>query len=125
VLSNDDGQFAALLPHVEDRDAHLSEILAALAGAGTTVVIAVRPDAHNDTFLTNLRRHVEDEGAVIEHLDPALHEKTLSGDGYVITGSMNFTRAGLDYNEEQIIFEDDASLVAEVRGALRRRWGPT
>jgi phosphatidylserine/phosphatidylglycerophosphate/cardiolipin synthase-like enzyme len=124
VISNDDGRFRAILPQAESRDAHLSEVLAALAQAGTTVVVAVRPDRSNDTFLTTLRSAQIPNGRLVERHDAALHEKTLAGDRYVITGSMNFTRAGIDYNEEQVTFDDDVALVAEVRAALRQRWGP-
>jgi PLD-like domain len=124
VIRNDDARFSALLPQVEERAAHLSEVLAAIADSGTTVVVATRPDAMNDTFRTNLRNSSFAGDRLIECLDPALHEKTLAGEGYVLTGSMNFTRAGIDYNEEQVTFDDDVRLVAEVRSALRRRWGP-
>jgi len=124
VISNDDGRFAAILPQIESRDAHLSEVLATLAQAGTTLVVAVRPDRSNDTFLTTLRNAPIPSGRLLERQDSALHEKTLAGDRYVITGSMNFTRAGIDYNEEQVTFDDDVALVAEVRAGLRQRWGP-
>ncbi len=124
VISNDHAWFGAILPQIESRDAHLSEVLAVLAQSGTTLVVAVRPDAANDTFLTNLRNAAIPTGRLIERQNSALHEKTLAGDGYVITGSMNFTRAGFDYNEEQVTFDDDVALVAEVRAGLRQRWGP-
>jgi phosphatidylserine/phosphatidylglycerophosphate/cardiolipin synthase-like enzyme len=124
VINNEDGRFASILPQVESRDAHFSEVLAALAQAGTTLVVAVRPDKSNETFLTTLRNAQVPSGSLLERQDAALHEKTLAGDRYVITGSMNFTRAGIDYNEEQVTFDDDSALVAEVRAALRQRWGP-
>jgi phosphatidylserine/phosphatidylglycerophosphate/cardiolipin synthase-like enzyme len=124
VILNDDGRFSSILPQVESRDAHFSEVLAALTQAGTTLVVAVRPDRSNETFLTTLRNAAIPSGRLIERQDAALHEKTLAGDSYVITGSMNFTRAGIDYNEEQVTFDDDVALVAEVRAALRQRWGP-
>jgi phosphatidylserine/phosphatidylglycerophosphate/cardiolipin synthase-like enzyme len=124
VIANDDGRFSDLLPGIEARDAHFSEVLAILAQSGTTLVVAVRPETSNDTFLTTLRSAEIPRGHLIERNDSALHEKTLVGDRYVITGSMNFTRAGIDYNEEQVTFDDDVALVAEVRAALRQRWGP-
>jgi phosphatidylserine/phosphatidylglycerophosphate/cardiolipin synthase-like enzyme len=125
VIANADGRFNDLIPDSELRDLHLSEVLAALARAGTAVVVAYRPEASNDTFITNLRNAAASDSQLLLRQEPSLHEKTLAGDRYVVTGSMNFTRAGFDFNEEQITLEVSPAVVSDHRASLRERWGPT
>jgi hypothetical protein len=46
----------------------------------------------------------------------------LVGDDYELSGSMNFTRAGISINTEHLIFRTDPAFIAERRLELQARW---
>jgi phosphatidylserine/phosphatidylglycerophosphate/cardiolipin synthase-like enzyme len=95
-----------------------------LAECGSTVVVAIRDDEKNAPFLAALESRVTYRGTIDVSTSNELHEKTLAGDDFVLTGSMNFTQAGLDWNEEQVTLDTDAETVAAARRDLQSRWGP-
>ena len=55
-----------------------------------------------------------------------LHEKSIATSDWHISGSMNFTKQGINQRDEHIEIETDRALVAEVIIDLRRRypWSP-
>src|SRR5262249_47181747 len=101
-----------------------SDVLSHLAGQGCAVSIAIRRVPENDRFLYALEADVR-SGLVAITFEPELHEKTLAGDDYVLSGSMNFTYSGLELNEEYVRLDVDPSVVALTRQQLRSRWGPS
>lgn len=75
-------------------------------------------------FLDRLRRGAEPEGLPFRvHEQEELHEKGILGDGFYLSGSMNFTFSGISLNEEAVHFIVDPAAVAENRVALFSRWG--
>jgi hypothetical protein len=124
VFDNRGGSFGHLFPEAGERELRLSEVLLRLAAAGTTIVVATRDDPKNNPFLTavSVGKRGSDDIRVVKSND--LHEKTLAGNDFVLSGSMNFTQAGLDWNEEQVTLDTDAETVAAARRDLRDRWGP-
>ncbi len=102
----------------------LSQVLGKLLELGTTVHIATRPDDHNDAFLDRMRRIAEPEGFPLRlHSAQELHEKGILGDGFYLSGSMNFTFSGISLNEEAIHYSVDPPFVAENRILFANRWG--
>lgn len=120
ALDNRDARLLGVLDESYTREVHLSEVLAHLFFAGCELHIAVRPDDHNDQFLDRLQRRL---GRSFDlHQGPDLHEKTLCGDDWLITGSMNFTWRGLAMNDEAVTYTVDRTAAARARLDLEHRW---
>src|SRR5262249_11161892 len=96
----------------------LSELLVALAGQSVTVVVATRTDELNEAFLARLHRFSAQHGVaesirVVETPSgQRAHDKSLCGDDFVVSGSMNLTFAGTFLNEEQVELHTDQRIVA-------------
>lgn len=128
VIDNRSAAFSTIEPTWARRQISLSEVLFALINRGTRVVVATRPDHHNERFLYALRTAVASAGLaerVLVHQDgrEALHEKGLLGDDYFVSGSMNFTESGIRINDELLTFELAESVVAQARLHFRQHYG--
>lgn len=122
VVQNDMGAFDDILTDAGGSALTLSHVLAHLSILGTLINVAVRDDRHNEQFLEILRRRCNLDHLRI-HKSPDLHEKILTGDDWVLKGSMNFTWNGLNVNEESMEFVADAAEAARHRLELSIRWG--
>jgi len=104
----------------------LFEVLGALAEAGTTIVVALRDDGINQWAVRRLTALAGDrrlEGRLFVHLtDKKHHDKTMVGDDFVITGSMNFTMNGTAFNDERVEYSTDPRGVAEAQLDLHDRF---
>lgn len=121
VLDNSAGSFNALAPEGLESSLTLSDVLAHLVHAGTELHVALRTDPHNRDFLERLQRAVGGN-RFGQYESPDLHEKTLCGWSWVMTGSMNFTWNGTERNEENITYRFDAAWAAKQRLELQQRW---
>lgn len=121
IIDNSANTFICIDPSWNRGPIRFSQILNKLADVGTTVHLATRPLAHNDTFIrkldswatNNIRLHVVEE----------LHEKGIVGDFFYLGGSMNFTHNGITINEEAVIYETNPDVVVERQVIFRNRWG--
>ena len=118
-----------VVPNLEGygrRRLNLFEVLGALATGGTTVVVALRDDRINQRTLRRLKALAGDhrlEGRLLVHLtDNKHHDKTMVGDNFVITGSMNFTVSGTAFNDERVGYSTDPGTVAEAQLDLHDRF---
>jgi hypothetical protein len=59
---------------------------------------------------------------VVDQTDK-LHTKALTGDDYVIAGSMNITYNGINLREEQVELHTEPSYVAQARMDAFERFG--
>lgn len=126
VVDNRTNGFSALEPKWARTHVSLSQMLGRLLELGTTVHIATRPDDHNEAFLSRMRRIAEPDGLPLHlHTAEELHEKGILGDGYYLSGSMNFTFSGISLNEEAVHYSVDPAFVAENRILIAGRWGGT
>jgi phosphatidylserine/phosphatidylglycerophosphate/cardiolipin synthase-like enzyme len=125
VFDNRGGAFSTLFPEAGERQIRLSEVVGLLVAQGTDVVVATRRSTINDPFLTSLASAAVSEGRLHRRESDELHEKTLAGDDFVLSGSMNFTASGLDHNEEQVRLDLAPETVSAARQDLRNRWGPS
>ncbi|AXT85130.1 hypothetical protein C6I20_08005 [Aeromicrobium sp. A1-2] len=122
VLDNSARAFDDFLLDPASRGYRLSEILSMLATRGTRLRVVTRNDEHNDTFVSQLERGCTAfDLRVTRHDD--LHEKTMCGEDWVISGSMNFTYNGLLRNDEATTFTWDVPTAASARLEFRQRWG--
>ncbi len=121
VIDNSDGSFNGLDPDWPAQGIGLLQVLVALTTAGSTVWLETRPDEHNKRFVDRLTASTGGQGVEVR-FSQVLHEKGMSGDGFVISGSMNFTVNGLFLLDEVVRLDTDPDAVAQARMAFRSRW---
>lgn len=121
AVDNTRGDYDSLFADASARAYHLSEILALLTVSGTDLYVISRPAEHNNAFLARLQRRA-DSGrlTVVRHAD--VHEKTLCGRDWVLTGSMNFTLRGMQVNDEAVTYKVSEAAAAQTRIDFVRRW---
>jgi hypothetical protein len=121
LLDNRSGAFASLDPQWGSRQIRLVEMLGRLLELGTQVIIATRPDSHNESFLRKLEDISSAAGnrsRLSVHRLPTLHTKGILGDDFYISGSMNITFNGVEVLEEGLLFTTEAESVANARIAF-------
>ena len=121
VIDNSDGSFSGLDPSWPSRELGLAEVLARLTRVGTEVRVDVRPIDHNKVFLDRLD-HAATPGRLKVRVSPVLHEKGMLADGFVISGSMNFTQNGLNLLDEVVRLDVAPDTVAQARLDFLARW---
>ncbi|WP_433144075.1 phospholipase D-like domain-containing protein DpdK [Actinomadura nitritigenes] len=121
VLDNGHGAFDALLGDDPPTTCRLSQILGLISSAGADVHVVTRPTPHNQTFIDRLRATVRSQRLRLT-LDPKVHEKTLCGRDWMLSGSMNFTISGLGDNEESVTYRVGDPAVAQARLDFAARW---
>ena len=99
----------------------LAATLGILSEQGCQVRIVTRSDPHNDAFLDRVTSAAPHILIAIDEGD-WVHEKTLCGQHWIITGSMNFTINGMERNDEYTTFQYGGSLPAQTRIDLNARW---
>ncbi len=124
VMDNTANGFFGIEPTWGRTHLRLTHVLSCLAARGSTIHVATRPDHHNNAFLEALRSRCAGlPGPVKTHSVEELHSKGLLGDGYYLSGSMNFTHNGLTRSEETVILETSPKYLAERHLEFRERWG--
>lgn len=121
ALDNTRGDFDSLFVDPAARGYHLSEVLALLTEAETALTVVTRPDPHNEHFLNRLALRAS-EAQVNVVRDPDVHEKTLCGSDWTLSGSMNFTVRGMQVNDEAITYKVSEQAAANARIDFARRW---
>ena len=122
VLNNETNSFAHLVPDWTRTPIRLSNVIAQMLDAGTTIHVATRDVDLNQTVLSTLDR-LPNRKRLRIHLQDELHEKGILGECYYLSGSMNFTFAGIRIYEEVLHFITDPAQVAFNRVTLAERWG--
>ncbi|MET8613385.1 phospholipase D-like domain-containing protein DpdK [Streptomyces cellulosae] len=120
VIDNRHGSFDALFGDVPPSSWRLSDALLRIAGAGSHVYIITRPDSHNEAFLRRIEAAELD--TVHVRRDADVHEKTLCGQEWLLTGSMNYTVRGMAKNDESVTYKVGGPDAGQARLDLARRW---
>lgn len=124
VIDNTANTFLCLEPAWHRSRIRLSQVLTTLAERGTRVIIATRPDQHNRSFQEEIKLKSEYQQLPVGfHISEELHAKGILGDGYYLSGSMNFTFNGIIANEEAITYETSPEIIAEQQVIFTQRWG--
>jgi hypothetical protein len=110
------------------RAVRLSEILVILAGLGTAIVVGTTSDPTNKPFQQRMHHLFGDRDLLpqlIIDVDASgqLHEKAITGDDFVVAGSMNLTNNGVFIREEFLEFRTDPEFVARARMDAYDRFG--
>ncbi|MFN9370313.1 MAG: phospholipase D-like domain-containing protein DpdK [Planctomycetaceae bacterium] len=126
LLDNRSGAWSAMDPQWGPRQLRLAELLGRLLEMGVHVVIATRPDAHNEQFLRKLGDRVRSSGTeslLRVHRKSTLHHKGFLGDDFYLSGSMNLTYNGVEILDEGITFETDRDATESARIAFLNDYG--
>lgn len=121
AVDNTRGDYDSLFADAAARAYHLSEVLALLTSSGTFLTVVTRPDQHNEYFLNRLELRANRPRLRIVR-DPDIHEKTLCGSDWTLSGSMNFTIRGMQVNDEAITYKLSDQAAAGARIDFARRW---
>lgn len=117
LIHNRFGQFRAIASELNKSELHLADILTLLAKKGTQVRILCRPHNHQtEEVLELLPASVE-----YRHTE-TLHEKGLISHHFYLRGSMNFTYAGVNLNDESVELTRNPDEVARALIAARAQW---
>jgi hypothetical protein len=122
AIDNTCGDYDSLFADAPARTHSLSEVLAQLTVSGTILNVVARAAEHNDAFLGRLSRRAQPDRLLVVR-DTDVHEKTLCGRDWLLTGSMNFTIRGMLVNDEAITYKVGEAAAAEARIDFARRWG--
>ena len=109
LIDNRFGQFRALASERNKTKLHLGDILTLLAARRTQVRILYRTPTNETTrqFVESLQ-NVDNIECRAKH---DLHEKGLITSHFYVHGSMNFTYAGVNINDESVeITKDEATI---------------
>jgi phosphatidylserine/phosphatidylglycerophosphate/cardiolipin synthase-like enzyme len=123
VLDNSARQFSAIDPEWVAGPIYLSAVLGTMLARGARVNVITRPHNINEPFIESMKRLQRRHGGGLALvLEENFHDKGLVGDNYELAGSMNFTRKGIETNEEHLIFRTDPAVIAERHLVLSQRW---
>lgn len=126
VIDNRAGRLTGLLPDMPPRQIRLAEALFSHLQRGGSIVIACRPDDHNQGFIDHLTERARDRGVgdrLACRRSSNLHEKGILTRRILVSGSMNLTYNGMRRLEESIRLTDDDDTVTRARHAYEDRWG--
>ncbi|WP_432097985.1 phospholipase D-like domain-containing protein DpdK [Streptomyces sp. WAC 04229] len=120
VIDNSHGTYDAFFGDASPSGWRLSDALLRIAGAGAHVHVVTRPDPHNDAFLRRIEAPEMERVRVLR--DPDIHEKTLCGQEWILTGSMNYTVRGMAKNDELVTYKVGGPDAGQARLDLAQRW---
>lgn len=122
VIDNRAAVYDCVFQDASSRLYSLSEVLAAITHAGAHLSVVTRPDPFNDSFVDRINRQAVRSRTKIIRADE-VHEKTLCGDDWLMTGSMNFTYRGMWVNDELLSYRVDEAVASTARVDFARRFG--
>jgi hypothetical protein len=126
VIDNTSGSYEPFNSEWGSRRIRLAELLAGLIRREGIVTLATRPIPESESFVDQVRNEIAIRGGDAMrfriHRSEVLHEKGLLGNGFHLSGSMNFTMNGIELLEEAVVYETDPALIAEARLDFERRW---
>lgn len=126
LIDNRAGRFRGLIPGLAHRWIRLGEILEHQITRGGSIVLACRPNDHNEAFTSFFSRRLRNLGMDSRLqlcTSDELHEKGILAGGLLFSGSMNLTYNGLRRLEESVSLSADPDAIARARAAYEERWG--
>jgi phosphatidylserine/phosphatidylglycerophosphate/cardiolipin synthase-like enzyme len=133
VIDNGGGEFGQLVPAWPEREIRLSEVLGELLARGTRIHIVTNTHSANGPFAQAMASVAESlaahsfqislDDALTTQEEEGLHRKRLVTEKFVIWGSMNFTRSGLQRNAEDVSLEIEAPDVARAINEMEQLYG--
>lgn len=122
IIDNRSRQFTHLCPEWPTSKVRLTSILQSLVDRGSKIVLVLRDEVHNQTFVEKVKRLNRNDNITII-IEEDFHEKGIVGDDYCLSGSMNFTFSGITINDEHVTYRTDPTVVQERLLVLKEKWG--
>ncbi|WBB72595.1 phospholipase D-like domain-containing protein DpdK [Micromonospora sp. WMMD1128] len=122
IIDNRGGAYDSVFADPSSRIYTFSDVLAAITHGGGRLSVVTRPDPFNDVFVDRLLRQTAPGRAQAMRAED-VHEKTLCGDDWLMTGSMNFTYRGMSVNDEIVSYRVDPAIASTARIDFTRRFG--
>ena len=131
ILDNRTNAFRHIEPNWPQTRIRLADVLAHLLMDGTAVYVATRPSRRggaskaNDGFVDELKRKAGGSDAslyIYRRREENLHQKGLLCEAFYLRGSMNFTRNGVQHNDERVEFTTDREDIARARSEFKEQW---
>lgn len=125
VIQDPAGSFQSLWHDSTQQGIRLAQMLVRLQEQGSNVIVVTRPEESTSfikTLLTRARASAHPENLRIVERE-TLHAKGLLGDGYCLSGSMNFTYSGIYRWDEMLSFYTDPAIVSQIRLEFQNEYG--
>ena len=116
IIDNTSSNFDILNPDWRGRHIKLSEIIIKILSNGTNLYLVTRPDQKNLPFINLIENRTTEEGlgeGLIIKQRELLHSKGIVSEHGCLSGSMNITISGLEFNEESIWYFTKKSQITE------------
>lgn len=121
LLTNHFGQFRAITTEMNKQELHLGDILTLLAEKGSRIHIICRPEhPQTEEFLRSLLGRSQSN--IVYRCSETWHEKGLISVHFYLRGSMNFTYAGVNLNDESVELTTEPAEVARAIAEARVAW---
>ncbi|GGO01989.1 phospholipase D-like domain-containing protein DpdK [Micromonospora parathelypteridis] len=121
VIDNRAAAYDSVFVDPSSRVYTFAQVLAGITHGGGRLSVVTRPDPFNDVFIDRLLRQAAPGYAQVVCAED-VHEKTLCGDDWLMTGSMNFTYRGMRVNDEIVSYRVDPAIASTARVDFARRF---
>ena len=119
LIDNRFGQFRPFVTETAKKELYFAEVLQILVERGTQVRILCLPNqAETEKFLETFHNQKNIE----YRYEQDLHAKSLVTHNFCVSGSMNFTRTGIQVKREKVDFSTDSAEIASSLIEVRRIW---
>ena len=105
VINNEASEFSSLESEWPNSMVRLSDVLKALLKRGCKISIVLKDVDHNRKVEKEIRKRCQEFTDLLKiYWDEKEHKKVIVGEDFVLEGSMNLTKNGLNINGESITF---------------------
>jgi len=120
LITNHVGQFRAVVSELNKQEFHLGDILLLLAKKGSHIYIMCRP--HQPPTEEFLKPLLSGSSNIECRRSDTLHEKGLISHHFYLRGSMNFTYAGVNLNDESVELTTQPAEVVRALTEAKLAW---
>ena len=105
LLNNQASEFSSLEPDWANSMICLSDVFKALLKRGCKIFVVLKDVEHNRKVEKEIRKRCQEFTDLLKiYWDEKEHKKVIVGEDFVLEGSMNLTKNGLNINGESITF---------------------
>ena len=116
LINNEASEFSSLEPEWPHSMVRLSDVIKALLKRGCKISIVLKDEEHNRKVEKEIIKRCQEYSGLLKiHWDEHEHKKVIVGDDFVVEGSMNLTKNGLNTNKESITFNTETKDVSDWR----------
>ena len=123
IINNRAKQCASFEPDWPEDYVSLVKVLEAIAKRGVELIIITRNVQTNQSFIDKINIVSSKYPNLKLILKDDFHEKGLLGEDYELMGSMNFTRNGIEINDEHIKYTCDPEVAAQRQVEMMQKYG--